>query len=958
LEWWTIHTPHARVHYHKGIEDIADRTADLIERLHEHMSKDIGWTPTQTVEIVITDDSDSANGSATAFPYNTIRLYVTAPDDMSPLGDYDNWFLELVSHEFTHILHMDNITGIPAIANSVLGRTFSPNQAQPRWLLEGFAVLHESRMTTGGRMRSSMYDMYLRADVIENRIKRIDEVSNSPRNWPQGNVWYLYGSRFLGWITDTYGYDVLPALAAEASSQVIPYGVNRNIRRITGRTYLELYEGWQKYLRQHYAEQLRTVHERGLREGSQLTFRGEWVSSPRFIPSVARSSGKNAEVLFHASNSHGRSGFYRIGIDDPAKARNNDESLIVRSSGTCTASFVPDGSIIYSSTAPFRGLYYFHDLHRIGPNRRAPSGLEPSIERLTFGHRARYPDVSPDGRRVVYSVNHRGTSYLKIADLSADGVVSNSKTLVSSARYEQVYTPRFSPDGRSVAYSVWARGGYRDIRIVDVESGRYRQLMHDRAMDMQPSFSRDGRYLLYSSDRTGIANIYAYELATGVLHQVTNVRTGAYQPELSPDGKILVYVGYKSQGYDIYSMEFSSENFLVPLPVSVERMQGVLEPPRTNWERTRYNPLPSLRPRSFGYKYGPGTYGQAVTIEVSGSDVVGHHGVYMGANFETEKLMPYATARYSYYRLPFTWNSSVFTSVGPRGGYYLNDEETIWLERRVGWTNGIVYSRPMGFQSQSYGISYSISRTGGSLPVGSGLDPYSNVSRDPIRGNIGVARVAWSYSNAEQYTASVGPERGFTLGAAVDFADVYTGSDYSIYSFSYQSTAYVPMPWLRHHTVALHLGGASASGNYPRRGLYYVGGFTDTRIEDLINNTVFQGGFVLRGYEPISFIGSQYHLANVEYRFPIVVADRGVSTLPVFLQRVSGLLFFDYGGAFDTLDVENIRDQFHTGVGGELLVDMLFGYYSFFNFRFGYAKGFGEVAIPGGQKYFVVAAPF
>ena len=72
-----------------------------------------------------------ANGSATALPYNTIRLFITAPDDISPLGDYDDWYLELITHEHTHILHTDNITGVPAVVNRLMGKWWAPNQAQP-----------------------------------------------------------------------------------------------------------------------------------------------------------------------------------------------------------------------------------------------------------------------------------------------------------------------------------------------------------------------------------------------------------------------------------------------------------------------------------------------------------------------------------------------------------------------------------------------------------------------------------------------------------------------------------------------------------------------------------------------------------------------------------------------------------------------------------------------------------
>ena len=76
------------------------------------------------------------------------------------------------------------------------------------------------------------------------------------------------------------------------------------------------------------------------------------------------------------------------------------------------------------------------------------------------------------------------------------------------------YSPAWSPDGRLIAYSRWKPGGFRDIHVYDLATGADRALMHDRAMDVDPRFSPDGRTIVFSSDRTGIYNIFAYELAT------------------------------------------------------------------------------------------------------------------------------------------------------------------------------------------------------------------------------------------------------------------------------------------------------------------------------------------------------------------------------------------------------------------------------------------------------------
>ncbi|HWZ91184.1 MAG TPA: hypothetical protein VNW92_20125, partial [Polyangiaceae bacterium] len=313
LNWYTVKSPHFRVHYHGGLEDIAQRTASSAEAVYEELVPQLGWAPQQVTEIVITDDTDSANGSAAALPYNTVRLFATAPDDMSPLGDYDNWINELVTHEYTHILQIDNTSGLPAIGNAILGKTFAPNQAQPRWILEGLAVVMESAHTSGGRLRSTQFDMYLRADVLEHKLARLDQISNPARRWPSGNLWYLYGAKFIGFIVDTYGPQTYGAVAADYGATVIPWGINRSIRRVTGRTYEELYAGWQADLERRYAAQASAVRARGLREGRQLTHRGYNAATPRFMPNGAGTGP--TRVAYERDDGDTTAGVYSISLD-------------------------------------------------------------------------------------------------------------------------------------------------------------------------------------------------------------------------------------------------------------------------------------------------------------------------------------------------------------------------------------------------------------------------------------------------------------------------------------------------------------------------------------------------------------------------------------------------------------------------------------------------------------------
>jgi outer membrane protein assembly factor BamA len=160
------------------------------------------------------------------------------------------------------------------------------------------------------------------------------------------------------------------------------------------------------------------------------------------------------------------------------------------------------------------------------------------------------------------------------------------------------------------------------------------------------------------------------------------------------------------------------------------------------------------------------------------------------------------------------------------------------------------------------------------------------------------------------------------------------------------------MPWAEHHSLALHVGAGTGGGNLGGAGLFYVGGFTDLPFVDTVRNQLIQGGIVLRGYPVVALAGHSYALFNAEYRFPIANIDRGISTMPVFLNRISGAAFVDYGSAFDDAS----QAEFKTGVGGELWTDWTLGYIVGFTFRLGYAKGLASGGID--KTYVVAAVPF
>ena len=142
--WHTLDTPHFQVHYHQGLEALAQRAAREAERAHARLAPLLGYSPRQKTQLVLSDDSDSANGSATPLPYNTIRIYTVPAESGSVLNDERDWLEAVITHEYVHILHLDNIGGIPAIVNGIFGKLWPPNGLTPGWMIEGLAVAHEA----------------------------------------------------------------------------------------------------------------------------------------------------------------------------------------------------------------------------------------------------------------------------------------------------------------------------------------------------------------------------------------------------------------------------------------------------------------------------------------------------------------------------------------------------------------------------------------------------------------------------------------------------------------------------------------------------------------------------------------------------------------------------------------------------------------------------------------------
>ena len=102
------------------------------------------------------------------------------------------------------------------------------------------------------------------------------------------------------------------------------------------------------------------------------------------------------------------------------------------------------------------------------------------------------------------------------------------------------YNASFSPDGRWILFTS-TRSGSADIYRVRVDGSGLEPLTRDPAFDDQGSLSPDGNALAFVSSRSGQADIWILELKTGSLRNLTQDPGGDFRPSWSPDGQWIAF---------------------------------------------------------------------------------------------------------------------------------------------------------------------------------------------------------------------------------------------------------------------------------------------------------------------------------------------------------------------------------------------------------------------------------
>ena len=137
-----------------------------------------------------------------------------------------------------------------------------------------------------------------------------------------------------------------------------------------------------------------------------------------------------------------------------------------------------------------------------------PDGSQPVRLTRTKGYDGG-PFFSPDGKRIVYRSDRKGNDLLQVftADLTFDAVgnitgTANEKQLTDDANVN--WGPYWHPGGRHIIYATSAHGHANyELYWMNADGSGKTRVTFSPGFDGLPVFSADGKYLMWSSKRTG-----------------------------------------------------------------------------------------------------------------------------------------------------------------------------------------------------------------------------------------------------------------------------------------------------------------------------------------------------------------------------------------------------------------------------------------------------------------------
>jgi Tol biopolymer transport system component len=510
FNWRVIETDHFLVHYYADERPASVDAARMAERSYARLSRVLDHQFREKKPIVlfasradfgqnnVTGDLGEGTGGVTDILRQRNLFFMP--------GDYRGTE-HVLTHEMVHQFQYDIFARGKAGANIQSFAQVDP----PLWFMEGMAEY----LSIGPGHR--LTDTWVRDAALNGNLPSIEQMTLRPDKFFP----YRYGESLWEYIGSRWGDEVI----GQIMNAVPSIGIERAFKRELGLSLEDLSDEWHEAMQQKFLppvanlERPRKIAQQLLTErktGGQIFLAPALSPDGKYIAFLSNGSFLRGQVFIDLWLADARTGKRIKRLVKSTTNTDAEELQIIYSQ----SAFSPDGrTLAYTGLRKGKEVLYLLDVKKRDVIRR----FDLPVETLSG------PSFSPDGRQIVFSGGKGGITDLYVVNVDGSGVRQLTKDRNGD------FQPQWSPDGKTIAFASdrgpetnfdLLRTSKWQVALLDVATGTVEVPAGQAGLNLNPMWAPDGRSVAYVSDRTGIQNVFLYDLDRRDHFQLTNVIGG------------------------------------------------------------------------------------------------------------------------------------------------------------------------------------------------------------------------------------------------------------------------------------------------------------------------------------------------------------------------------------------------------------------------------------------------
>jgi hypothetical protein len=825
-----IKSEHFEVLFPKGYEKLAFKAIRIGENRFKVLSEFFNWQPKKRVIIAFFPNYDYSNGFTMVAPYNFIGVIPYPPASSSELSNYEEWLNILLTHELSHVFHLDQSKDLAKFFRTILGNAPTslvfPQFSNSIAFIEGIAVYSESKNTKGGRLNSSDYLAYIKNNVLFDNFPPFDRIYGGTKFFPGMSSSYIYGSYMIDYIAKTKQWENIKKAINISSKIPMIYGPELAVLMLTD------HMPWTHYtlMKKYYKEKFKNLKLNIVR-----------ISKDRFRK---RNLEYFKDKLYYIEKSP-----FSISAIVEYNIKTGGKRKLVKKYQIKTLSFNhEDKKLYFSAINRVKNYYIFSDIYYYDTKNG-------KIKRISKGKRLSFPCYYK--KDSIFAVRRGKTdSRIILYDI-------NSKKIIKEyPKFEQISFLTID-DKKTNLFFIGHKNNHWDIYSLNLETDELSKITNSLSIEKYLKY-RNGR-LYFVSQTKEEQSLFSYDIENHKFYKlftsVTDIRGFAFNKDS------LYLLSIYGNGVEIVkpnrieTIEFDDYNDLKETIEKKEEIRANKIKPKikkTNLLKY-YIPkfwLPAFKEVDGRYLWGPSTFS---------FDPYGRHFLYGGIfyNPSASKLpsFEFDLTHYFWYlplSIEYTDTSSKNTTLGDY--------------REINFKVGTFYRTGDYYRRLRLSANY----------------VYEARKKTIYKYKLSGFSANLNYDTTKQFPLSISREDGILFSAGYRKNLKVLGSDFNLSELFVDFRSYISGAYLN-QVLAFKFGFYNSFGDGIK--LIGVGGNkSQERYPSVFNPSVE----LQRAYNSSSFYGNKIFSFSAELRNPIARIERGFKFYPILISQIYSSIFVDW----------------------------------------------------------------